>query len=99
MHLILLNYTKPIEEIEKYFTAHTAFLSQNYAANKFIFSGRKVPRTGGVILAHNCSCDEVSEIVRQDPFYINHVAEYEIVEFTPTRFAEAFESFIENKKD
>jgi len=98
MHLILLKYTKPIEEIEKYFEAHVAFLDKNYVDNKFIFSGRKVPRTGGVILANNCTSYEVSKIIQEDPFYINKVANYEIVEFTPTKYADAFGSFIADNK-
>ncbi len=95
MHLILLKYTKSIEEIEKHIEAHVMFLNENYKNNKFIFSGRKVPRTGGVILANNCTRNEVSKIIQADPFYINKVADYEIIEFTPTKYAKAFESFIE----
>lgn len=96
MHLILLKYTKSIEEIEKYIEAHVTFLNENYKNNKFVFSGRKVPRTGGVILANNCTGDEILEIIKTDPFYINKAADYEIIEFTPTKYAKAFESFIED---
>ncbi len=98
MHLILLKYTRPIEEVEKYFEAHIAFLDENYKNNKFIFSGRKVPRTGGVILAYNCTGDEISMIIQADPFYIYKVADYDIFEFTPTRYADAFASFIADNK-
>ncbi len=63
MHLILLKYTKPIEEIEPFFEAHIAFLDENYKNNKFIFSGRKVPRTGGVILVNNYTNYEISAII------------------------------------
>ena len=38
--------------------AHMAFLKQQYAAGKFLVSGRKVPRDGGIILALGKSRDE-----------------------------------------
>ena len=30
----------------------------------------------------------VDTIITQDPFYINGIADYQIVEFTPTKFCE-----------
>jgi uncharacterized protein YciI len=50
----------------------------------FLASGRKVPRTGGVILARGASREEIETIINLDPFYRHHVAEYEIIEFSPT---------------
>jgi hypothetical protein len=53
-----------------------------------------VPRTGGVILA---TCDDKTkllEILKQDPFSIAKVAEYDCIEFTPSRMQEGFAQFI-----
>mgnify|MGYP000961121395 CR=1 FL=1 len=94
MFIVSLTYTKPIEEVEKYFEAHLVFLNTNYSAKKFIVSGRKNPRTGGIILAHHSTLDELQEIIKDDPFYQNQVADYEIIEFIPTKFDEDFEKFI-----
>lgn len=38
--------------------------------------------------------EEVKAIISEDPFYINKIAEYEIVEFEPTKYADGFEHFI-----
>ena len=38
--------------------------------------------------------EEVKTIISEDPFYINKIAEYEIIEFTPTKYSEGFERFI-----
>ncbi|MEH7106922.1 hypothetical protein [Bacillus sp. JJ1764] len=37
--------------------------------------------------------DEVETIIKEDPFYINKIAEYEIIEFSPTKYAGGFEYF------
>ncbi len=49
MFIANLTYIKPLSEVEKYLEEHIAFLDKYYASGKFICSGRKNPRTGGVI--------------------------------------------------
>ncbi|KDR95111.1 Uncharacterized conserved protein YciI, contains a putative active-site phosphohistidine [Peptoclostridium litorale DSM 5388] len=94
MFIILLKYIKPIEEVEKELAAHIEYLEKYYSAQKFICSGRRNPRIGGVILCNAYSVEEVEAIIAEDPFYINEIAEYEIIEFLPTKCAEGFERFI-----
>lgn len=71
-----------------------AYLDKYYAMNKFIASGRKVPRTGGVILMVAESRAAVDEIIKQDPFYQEDIAEYDVVEFTPSKTAEGLAQLI-----
>ena len=94
MFLIDLTYKKPLSEVERLLTNHSAFLDKYYAEGKIIFSGRKEPRTGGLILVHRCDAEEVKKIIGEDPFYQNDVADYQVQEFIPTKYAEAFASFI-----
>ncbi|MCT4306150.1 YciI family protein [Elizabethkingia anophelis] len=91
MFIISLTYHAPSISIEKHIEGHIAFLDKYYQKQKFICSGRKKPRTGGVILAYNCTIDEINEILKEDPFYINKIATYEIIEFTPTKYDKHFE--------
>ena len=86
MFIISLNYIKAISEIETLIEAHNDFLNKYYADKKFLMSGRKNPRTGGVIIAQNVTIEEIREIIKEDPFYQHQVAEYEITEFLPTKF-------------
>ena len=51
MFIISLTYTQSLEAIDQHLEAHVAFLKEQYAKGLFIASGRKVPRSGGVILA------------------------------------------------
>ena len=51
MFVVLLNYEKPLEEIDDLMSDHMAYLRRCYASGVFLASGRREPRTGGVILA------------------------------------------------
>jgi uncharacterized protein YciI len=84
MFLVVLSYSKPLTEVDRFAAEHRAFLDRYYASGNFLLSGRREPRTGGVILCVARSRSEVEDIVRDDPFYREKIAEYEIVEFVPT---------------
>lgn len=88
MFLILLTYKKPLAEVDRFVAEHRAFLEQHYASGQFLLSGRKEPRTGGVILATAERRSDIEEVVRRDPFHREGIAGYEIIEFLPTMAAE-----------
>lgn len=94
MFIILLKYIKPLNEVEKELEKHIKYLDKYYSLKKFICSGRRNPRIGGVILCKSQNEEEVKEIIKEDPFYICKIAEYEIIEFLPTKYAEGFEEII-----
>jgi len=60
---------------------HVKYLHKYYKLNVFVASGRKVPRTGGIILALAKSKEEIEKIISEDPFYIHHLAEFSVTEF------------------
>ncbi|KZL91824.1 YciI family protein [Clostridium magnum] len=95
MFIINLTYIKPLDEVEKHLTEHIAFLNKYYANNNFVCSGRKNPRTGGIILCNAKNMKEVEEIINEDPFKKNTIANYDIVEFEPTKYTEDFKVFVE----
>lgn len=81
MYIIDLHYIVPLEELDKHMTDHVKYLHRYYKQNKFLASGRKVPRTGGIILAMADSLEEVDAIISEDPFYIHKLAKFTITEF------------------
>ncbi|SHH01592.1 YciI family protein [Streptoalloteichus hindustanus] len=83
--LILLDYVAPLAEIDRLLPEHRAYLERNYDAGRFLMSGPREPRTGGVILATANDRAELVAVVETDPFVTSQAATYEIVEFTPTR--------------
>ena len=95
MYIVSLNYIKEVSEVEKHLEEHIKFLEKYYEMGKFICSGRKNPRTGGVILLNAENLSEVESIILEDPFNANEIAEYEITEFFPTKYNKNFKIFVE----
>lgn len=81
MFVVDLNYLVPLEVIDAHMSDHVKFLQKYYRLNVFMASGRKVPRTGGIILALAESRERLSEILAEDPFHIHKLAEFKITEF------------------
>ncbi|MGN6961556.1 YciI family protein, partial [Neisseria sp. P0016.S002] len=50
MFIVSLEYMKELAAVETYLAEHIAYLERYYQAGVFVMSGRKQPRTGGVIL-------------------------------------------------
>lgn len=88
MFILKLKYSKPVEEVDKILESHLEYLEKYYSTNKFICCGRLNPRTGGVIICNAKDKDEIEAIIKEDPFYINEIGEYEITEFLPVKYAE-----------
>jgi len=86
MFVIMVNYIKPLGEIDAHLEAHRRFLDEGYAAGYFLASGPRVPRTGGVILARAASFGELEAFIDKDPFNRAGAATYDIVEFNALKF-------------
>ncbi len=88
MFIAILTYKKQLEEVDRFLQAHHDYLAEHYAAGDFITSGPQNPRIGGVIMIKAANREAVNTIISQDPFNINCIADYQIVEFTPTMFCD-----------
>lgn len=88
MFIAILTYKKPLSEVDRFLAAHREYLAEHYAAGDFIASGPQTPRVGGVIMIKAENRIAVDAIIAQDPFNINDVADYQIVEFIPTMFCD-----------
>ena len=87
MFIVSLRYVVPIEDVEPHMEGHMAWLEKYYASGTFIASGRKVPRTGGVILALG-DREALEACLSEDPFAVHGIAEVEITECAISRTAE-----------
>ena len=92
MFVVSLTYTVALSEVDQYIDAHIAYLEKQYAEGYFLASGRKVPRTGGIILARANDRAHLDAILRKDPFYQAGVADYDIMEFEPSMTAEGLDA-------
>ena len=86
--LIVLTYVKPLEEVDALLPAHVAWLEQGYAQGLFLIAGRRVPRTGGVIVARG-EREAVEALAATDPLIKSGIATIEVIAFTATSAAPA----------
>jgi uncharacterized protein YciI len=95
MFVIVLSYKTTLEEVDKYLPGHMLYLKKNQQNGHFICSGPRNPRTGGVILCRAENEETVRNIVREDPFITNGVADYELINFRSVECAEGFETLLD----
>lgn len=96
MFIISLTYKVSLQQIDKELNNHVRYLKEQYAVGNFLASGRKVPRTGGVILSQMKDRIELENVIHKDPFYQNNFADYDITEFVPTMTSEELKCLLEN---
>lgn len=94
MFLVKIAYKKPIEMVEKYLQAHRDYLETGYQKDYFVVSGPQNPRVGGILLSQLKNRDMLETLVKQDPFYVNDIAHFEIIEFEPVKYHKNFATFI-----
>jgi uncharacterized protein YciI len=87
MFVVELVYKADLGQIDAQMRAHMAFLKKHYAEGRFLVSGRKIPRDGGIILAVANSRDEIQAIMKEDPFCKNGLAEFRVIEFRASQRA------------
>jgi uncharacterized protein YciI len=94
MIIIELTYKASLDQVEQYLQAHRDFLDRYYKEKIFIASGAKEPRTGGIILAMSDKKD-IQAIIEEDHFYRSGIADYNVIEFNPSKMAEDFKALIQ----
>ena len=87
MFVIELTYTAELPRIDAHMKAHMRFLREQYAAGRFLVSGRKIPRDGGIIIARGESREEIERIARTDPFVTQGLADVRVIEFRASQKA------------
>jgi Uncharacterized protein conserved in bacteria len=94
MFVIILTYKAPLTTIDQFLPLHVEYLKEQYRLGRFIASGRRRPRVGGVILSNLDNKEAVNTVINSDPFKINGVADYEIIEFLPSMTSKELEFLI-----
>ncbi len=87
-------YLAPLEEVDKHVEAHRAFIKTLIAKNILVCSGPKVPRNGGFLLLNAANRVEAELIMAGDPYVINGIAKYEIIEFELKSCAEGLRDIL-----
>lgn len=80
MFVISLTYTVPEEAVDLHLDAHVAWLKQGIADGVLLAAGRKVPRTGGVLIVKAASRADAETFAASDPFITEGVATFDVTE-------------------
>lgn len=83
IHVVTLNYLRPVEDINQHLDAHKEWLIDNVRQGKVILAGPMEGRTGGLLLASCSDREELDAMMAQDPFIESGVASYEVYACVP----------------
>jgi uncharacterized protein YciI len=92
--VLLLTYVKPLEEVDGLMREHISWLDEHYEAGRFVVSGRRIPRTGGVIVARGDDLEEIEAIAAGDPFVRGGVATCEVIAFRASQRANGVDGLL-----
>lgn len=95
MYVVSLTYRVPQDIVDFHNDAHIAWLQQAFDDGVFIAAGRKIPRTGGLLLSQ-ADRAALDAALARDPFYVNGVADFEVMEFHAGRVAPGFENLLDS---
>ncbi len=93
MVIIELTYKKPLNMVNQFIEPHVDFLQKYYDQNIFLASGPKEPRDGGIIIAF-VDKKRAKDIIKEDPFYKEDIADYRIIQFIPKKHHEKIRSLL-----
>ncbi|WP_195972582.1 YciI family protein [Clostridium thermobutyricum] len=94
MFIINLTYKVNLNIIDENLEDHIKYLDKNFKENNFLCSGRKTPRNGGIILCNKKNKEDVMEIIKEDVFFKKDLAEFEIIQFTPSKCSDKFKTIL-----
>lgn len=80
MFLISIAYKVPFEQVEPHLEKHILFVRKYVDCGVFLLTGKKIPRTGGIILAKAENRETLMKLLKEDPFVEFELAEFEITE-------------------
>jgi uncharacterized protein YciI len=95
MFIVQMTYKTPISEVDKYLQAHREFLDYYYKQGLLLASGPMKPRTGGIIIATTNDKAYLESVLKQDPYHLAEIADYQIIEFTPVKHCNALKDIIQ----
>ena len=97
MFIIELIYQADLARIDAHMREHMRFVNAQYASGRFVVSGRKIPRDGGIIVAVGSDRAAIEAIARQDPFVTLGLADVRIIEFRASQRAKDVQARIDGE--
>jgi len=81
MFVVVIEYTKPLAEVDAARPAHLEWINRHCADGTFLFSGRQPSGTGGCVIANAPSRAALDAILKEDGYIKAGVAKHNVIEF------------------
>jgi len=94
MYLVDMNFTDINKITPELTKQHKDYISQQYESHLLMFGGRKVPRTGGILISKHPTKTELVDVLESDPFIKSGAASYAITEFVPVMASEKYADIV-----
>jgi len=94
MYLVDMSFTDMTKITAELTNKHKLYLEKEYKTNNLMFGGRKVPRTGGILISQHANKHELKQVLNSDPFVKSGAVSYSITEFIPVMASKAYENII-----
>ena len=85
MFVVLLKFSSNKSRAGEFMEGHNRWIRQGFEDGVFLLVGNLEPKTGGGIVAHGVSREELKRRVDADPFVANEVVSAEIIEIAPSK--------------
>ncbi|WP_417455434.1 YciI family protein [Kiloniella sp.] len=85
MFIVLLKFSTEKAKASQFMDEHKAWIKRGFDEGVFLMVGSLKPGAGGVVLAHNCSLEELERRAQEDPFVVEKIVSAEILEIDPAK--------------
>lgn len=89
--VVTISYSKPMDTVEEYTPKHREFCGLLADDGFLKMSGPFNPRTGGMLICEAADKSAVEAKFKEDPFWVNEIASYDIREWQVKVGAELFQ--------
>lgn len=88
MYVVLIDFVRSLEDVDRLAPAHKAWLETLRNSATLVLSGRRDPRTGGVLVATAPNREALDHLLASDPFVVSGVATHTVIAFRPSLAAD-----------
>ncbi len=85
MFIVLLRFSANKDQAGQFTDGHKDWIDRGFADGVFLMVGSLQPSSGGGILAHNTTLQDLERRVGADPFVAENVVDAEIIELSPAK--------------
>lgn len=85
MFIVLLKFSDSKSQAPEFMQGHKDWIKRGFDDGIFLMVGSLQPNSGGGILAHNTSLQDLQSRVNKDPFVVENIVTADILEISPNQ--------------